>query len=367
MTSFYRALGLMSGTSLDGVDVALIETDGRGRACPAGFLFSPYTEAFRTRLRACLGNRQGTADPAVREAEAELTRLHAEAVAAFLRQEGLEASSIALIGFHGQTLWHNPAERETIQIGDGALLAALTGIDVVNDFRTADVKAGGQGAPLVPLYHRALAASLKKPVAIINIGGVSNITWIGGEGDEAILAFDLGTGNALINDWMARHTGGRCDEGGKVAARGRVDKAHVAAFLAHPFFAQKPPKSLDRDAFARFVPDGLGVEDGAATLTMMTVAAMAKGLEAVPAPPQEIYVAGGGRHNATMMRWLADETGLPVRFVDELGWNGDAIEAEAFAYLAVRSLLGLPLSVPNTTRVPRPTTGGVLHKGKGGL
>ncbi len=360
MTGLTLALGLMSGTSLDGVDVSLIETDGRSHVKPLGFLFMPYETAFRERLRACFGKREGTADPLVREVEGEFTERHARAVDAFLKQEGLDADSIDLIGFHGQTLWHNPAARETIQIGDGGLLAKLTGIDVVNDFRTADVKAGGQGAPLVPLYHRALAAALPKPTAIINIGGVSNITWIGG--DDEILAFDLGTGNALIDDWMLRHTGQSCDRDGAMAAQGVPDEAHVAAFLSHPFFGQKPPKSLDRDVFAGFVPERANPADGAATLTMMTVAALVKGMENVPATPREVYIAGGGRHNATMMRWLAERTSVPVKSVDELGWNGDAIEAEAFAYLAVRSQLGLPLSVPSTTCVPQPMTGGTLHR-----
>ena len=362
MTRDYRALGLMSGTSLDGVDVAMIETDGLAEVRPLGFLFCPYEESFRDHVRACFGKSEGTKDPMVREVETELTRLHAEAVLDFLEQEDLSAEDIDLIGFHGQTIWHNPAARETVQIGDGTLLARMTDIDVVNDFRTADVMAGGQGAPLVPLYHRALAAGLEKPVAIINIGGVSNITWIGGESDDEILAFDLGTGNALIDDWMFKHTGQNCDRDGVCAVRGAVDEAHVAKFLAHPFFQVKPPKSLDRDAFAGFVPEGASVEAGAATLTMMTVAAIAKGLEAVPTLPREVYIAGGGRHNATMMRWLAEWTGLSIQSVDALGWNGDAIEAEAFAYLAVHSVLGLPLSVPNTTRVPQPMTGGVLSK-----
>lgn len=362
MPQFYRAIGLMSGTSLDGIDVAMIETDGHTHVRALGFLFSPYDGAFRNRLRGCFGKRAGIDDPLVREVERELTERHARAVDAFLKQEGLEASAINLIGFHGQTIWHNPAERETIQIGDGALLAKLTSVDVVNDFRTADVKAGGQGAPLVPLYHRALAAALPTPTAIINIGGVSNITWIGGKSDDEILAFDLGTGNALIDDWMLRHTGKNCDHDGTMAAQGNVDNAHVTAFLAHPFFAKKPPKSLDRDAFAGFVPSGASVASGAATLTMMTVEAIAKGLEVVPVMPHDIYIAGGGRHNKTIMRWLADKTGLPIQAVDELGWNGDAIEAEAFAYLAVRSQLGLPLSVTGTTSVPTPMTGGTLHR-----
>lgn len=362
MTRKYRAIGLMSGTSIDGIDVAMIETDGYGFVRPMGFFFEPYEKDFRDDLRQCFGKKEGVAEPLVRRVEEALTQKHAQAVNRFLTRQAIEPSVVDFVGFHGQTIWHNPIDRETVQIGDGALLAEETGIAVVNDFRTADVKAGGQGAPLVPLYHRALAYDLPKPLAIVNIGGVSNVTWIGGDADDQISAFDLGPGNALLDDWILTRSGNPFDEDGALAQAGRVDDAFVARFMEHPYFEKKPPKSLDRDAFARYVPTHLSLEDGAATLTMLTVSAIAHGLlRQVPCRPEAIYVGGGGRRNATMMRWLAAQTGAKVKSVDELGWCGDALEAEAFAYLAVRSALGLPLSLPATTACPRPMTGGQLH------
>ncbi len=362
MTQIYRAIGLMSGTSLDGIDAALIETDGLAEVNPLAFIALPYEKAFQQRLRACFHNRKGTADPTVAETEKAMTLLHAKAVRALLEKKNLKAADIDLIGFHGQTIWHNPAARETIQIGNGALLAEQTGIDVINDFRKADVEAGGQGAPLIPLYHRALAKDLAKPVAIQNIGGVGNVTWIGGESDEEILAFDTGPGNAMLNDWVQRYTGESFDKDGRLAAKGKVDKKHLENFMADPYFAKKGPKSLDRDHFKKYMPEGLSLEDGAATLTMMTVQSIAHGLRQAGEKAQTIYLCGGGAHNATMRDWLGHATGAVIGTVQELGWNIDALEAQGFAYLAVRSLLGLPLSLPGTTGVPWPMTGGRLHK-----
>lgn len=359
MAKIYRALGLMSGTSIDGIDVALIETDGRSHIRSLGTAEYKYDEPFRHRMQSCFGNRLGTADPAVAAMEMETTLRHAQAVKAFMAQKGLTPSEIDLIGFHGQTIWHNPAERKTIQLGDGALLAAETGIDVVNDFRTADVLAGGQGAPLVPLYHRALATDLPKPAAILNIGGVSNLTWIGGAPDEQILAFDTGPGNALIDDWVRSHTGQPFDRDGLLARAGQADMGYVSDFLKHPYFVVKPPKSLDRDAFARWArPEHLSLEDGAATLTVMAVKAICAGLEYMPEKTRVIYLTGGGRHNRTLAAWLGDFSGAKVGSVDDLGWSGDGLEAEAFAYLAVRSVENLPLSLPGTTGVPEPMRGG---------
>jgi anhydro-N-acetylmuramic acid kinase len=354
----FRAIGMISGTSIDGIDTALIETDGADIVRPLAFLPHGYDAAFRERLRACFGKLEGNKDPAIAAFERELTELHAAQVEILLHNHNIKPEHIDIIGFHGQTIWHKPEERSTIQLGDGALLANLTGIPVVNDFRSADVKAGGHGAPLVPLYHRALAASLPKPVAIINIGGVSNITWIGGARDDEIIAFDMGPGNALIDDWVLHHNGQPYDEYGALAASGCVDEGLVARFMAHPFFAEKPPKSLDRDAFRDLAPDELSPADGAATLTMMTARAIAEGLRLVPQPPLHVYLTGGGRHNRTMMRWIGELSGLPVGSVDELGWSGDGLEAEAFAYLAVRSRLGLPLTLPGTTGVLQAMTGG---------
>ncbi len=352
----YTSLGLMSGTSIDGIDAAMIETDGHDFVRVLGFLANPYSADFRAKLRLHLGNEQGAADPEVAAFEAELTELHADICHALIAQVGMKPD---LIGFHGQTLYHRPERKLTIQIGDGAKLAMMTGIDVINDFRSADVLAGGNGAPLVPLYHQALVASLAKPILILNIGGVSNVTYVD---NEDILAFDVGTGNALIDDWVLRHTGHPFDKDGLLAAAGEVDEDAVMHALAIEFFRRVPPKSLDRDELKKYVPEHLNAADGTATLTMLTARAVAAALPFLPQRSSAIYVAGGGRHNTTLMRWIGDVTGLSVHSVDELGWSGDGLEAEAFAWLAVRSLLGLPLSLPTTTGVPYALTGGRLYK-----
>ncbi|HEY3908299.1 MAG TPA: anhydro-N-acetylmuramic acid kinase [Stellaceae bacterium] len=348
-----RAIGLMSGTSLDGIDVAMIETDGKAHVLPGPSMTIPYPADFRDRLRGVLGGIGPVA-----AVEAELTRLHAEAVERFLERYGGTAAD--LVGFHGHTILHRPAERRTWQLGDGAALARRLGIDAVGDFRSADVAAGGEGAPLAPLYHAALAAAMPKPLCVLNLGGVANVTWIGEEGE--ILAFDTGPGNALIDDWVRRHTGAVADLDGALAAAGLPSEAHVARFLQRPFFARKPPKSLDRDDFHDVAPDGLSIEDGVATLTEMTAAAVAAARSHLPAPAREWLVCGGGRHNPALMAALTRRLGVPVRPVEAIGWNGDALEAQAFAYLAVRSVAGLPLSLPSTTGVPRPMPGGRLFR-----
>jgi len=349
-----RALGLMSGTSLDGVDVAVIETDGEARVVAGPALTRAYDPALRARLQAVLGGKGDVAG-----VERDLTLAHVEAVRALAAEHGV--AGVEVVGFHGHTILHRPDQRRTWQIGDGALLAAATGLAVVGDFRSADVAAGGEGAPFAPLYHAALASALEKPLAVLNLGGVGNVTWIGPGSDE-ILAFDTGPANALIDDWALRHTGEPVDRDGALARAGRVDQAHLARFLAHPFFRRPPPKSLDRDDFASFVPTGLGAADGAATLTAMTAAAVARAVEHFPAPARRWLVTGGGRHNPALMAELARRLGQPVDPVEQAGWNGDALEAQAFAYLAVRSLKRLPLSLPGTTGVPAPITGGVLHR-----
>ena len=339
----------MSGTSLDGIDVAAIESDGLDHVVTGPALTVPYPDDFRERLRAVLGGVG-----AVAVVEEELTRLHAAAVAEFRARH--PETRFDLIGFHGHTILHEPERRRTWQIGGGALLARLTGRDVIGDFRSADVAAGGEGAPLAPLYHAALAASLPKPLAVLNLGGVGNVTWIGG--DEEILAFDTGPGNALLDDWVRRHTGQSADIGGALARAGQISAEHVTRFLAAAYFARKPPKSLDRDAFTGFVPDALSAADGAATLTEMTAAAVAAARDHFPRAAREFLVCGGGRHNPAIMAALTRLLGVPVRAVEAVGWDGDALEAQAFAYLAIRSLRGLPLSLPTTTGVPRSMPGG---------
>jgi anhydro-N-acetylmuramic acid kinase len=351
-----RVIGLMSGTSLDGVDAAFVVTDGENLVEPGPALTVPYDDALRAALRSVLG---GTGD--VARVERALTEAHAGAVTE-LRRRGV-GDVVDLIGFHGHTILHRPDQRRTWQIGDGRLLAELTGIDVIGDFRSADVAAGGEGAPLAPLYHAAMATKLPKPLAVLNIGGVANVTWIGEDGG-ALLAFDTGPGNALLDDWVLRHTGQAYDRDGVLARAGRADEAFVARFLAHAYFDRAPPKSLDRDDFAAFIPADLSAADGAATLTAMTVGAAHKAAAHFPVPPRRWLVTGGGRHNAKLMAALADALGVEVAAVEQVGWDGDALEAQAFAYLAARSVLGLPLSVPGTTGVPRPMAGGKIFRAR---
>jgi len=348
----------MSGTSLDGIDVATVETDGVARVVRGPSMTIPYPADFRDRLRGVLGGIGQAA-----EVESELTRLHAEAVEQFLDRHRVPA--VDVVGMHGHTIVHRPAERRTWQLGDGAALALRLGIDVVADFRSADVAAGGEGAPLAPLFHAALASALPMPLAVLNLGGVGNVTWIGsGRGDDApdILAFDTGPGNALIDDWVRRRTGAALDVDGALALAGRASEAHVARFLEHPYFARLPPKSLDRDDFRDMIPENLPLADGAATLTEMTAAAVAAGRRHFPASAREWLVCGGGRRNPALMTALGRRLDAPVRPVEAVGWNGDALEAQAFAYLAVRSLAGLPLSLPSTTGAPHPMTGGRLFR-----
>jgi anhydro-N-acetylmuramic acid kinase len=362
------ALGLMSGTSLDGIDAALIETDGErvARFGPVGY--RPYAESERDLLRRALAAATGLTDRTARpgvlaEAEALVTRAHADAVEDFFRAQRLDRKDIAVVGFHGQTVLHRPERRLTVQIGDGQALARRIGVPVVFDLRAADVAAGGQGAPLVPVFHRALVASLQRPhpVAVLNIGGVANVTYIDG---AELIACDTGPGNALLDDFMMAKSGAPCDRDGAAAAEGRADESWLAAALAHPYFAGPPPKSLDRNAFASLDASGLSVANGAATLTAFTAAAVAAAVPLLPRPPRSWIVAGGGARNPTMMRMLAERLApAGVEAAQTLGWSSDAIEAQAFAYLAVRSLNGLPITFPGTTGAPRPMTGGVLASG----
>lgn len=351
------ALGLMSGTSLDGVDVALLDTDGETVAGLGPAATIPYGADQRLALMGVLGGNGPVA-----EVERDLTLFHARVVRDFLAEHEIDAASVAVAGFHGHTILHAPQERRTWQIGDGALLAAEIGIRVVNDFRSADVAAGGQGAPLVPVYHRALAAGLDAPLAVLNLGGVGNVTWISDNG--SLMAFDTGPGNALIDDWALAHTGRPVDVDGQLAAGGKVRRDAVEAFLHHTYFDRHPPKSLDRDEFhalAWELVKGASAEDGAATLTAFTAASVALAAYSFPRPVKRWLVTGGGRRNPEMMKSLGRALSAPVEPVEAVGWNGDALEAQAFAFLAVRSLAGQPLTYPQTTGVAAPQTGGRLH------
>jgi anhydro-N-acetylmuramic acid kinase len=362
-----RAIGLMSGTSLDGVDVAMIETDGERIAAFGPTGYRPYSDAERDLLRQALAegarlSARGQRPGVLQEAEAFVTSAHAEAVESFLATERIDKADIAIVGFHGQTVLHRPQARLTVQIGDGKALAQRLGMPVAYDFRAADVAAGGQGAPLVPVFHQALARDLSRPhpIAVLNVGGVANVTWVDG-GDP--IACDTGPGNALIDDFMRARTGAPLDRDGDQAARGAVDESFVAHVLKHAFFAEACPKSLDRNAFA-FANIGLpdfSVADGAATLSALTAASVARIVRHLPLPPKAWIVAGGGARNPTLMKMLGQRLApATVETADAVGWSSESIEAQAFAYLAVRTLGGLPITFPKTTGVKEPMQGGLV-------
>jgi anhydro-N-acetylmuramic acid kinase len=364
-----RAIGLMSGTSMDGIDVAMIETDGNDRVDRGPALTLPYNPETRrlitTAIAAASACRSRTDRPeAMATVERVVTDLHAAAIKAFLAQHAITPSTVAVIGFHGQTVLHKPDAGLTIQLGDGAALAALVHIPIVYDLRASDVAAGGQGAPLVPVYHQALAMGLpQRPIAIVNIGGVANVTYVGRDGQ--LLAFDTGPGNALIDDWMMKRDGTSFDSDGALAARGTVHDGVLHLLLSHSYFSKPPPKSLDRNAFVWDAVEWMTAADGAATLTAFTAEAIASARQHFPEQPELWIVCGGGRKNRTLMSMLAGRVENAVVPSEAVGLDGDAMEAEAWAYLAVRALNGLPISFPGTTGVSVPMTGGVLVRPPG--
>lgn len=350
-------VGTMSGTSLDGVDAAVVTTDGVSIFGFGPSRYRPYDEAERAVLRAALGRWPG--DPGVAAATRLVEQAHEEVLRGF--------AEAPLIGFHGQTFAHDPGGRGTHQAGDGAALAVALGRSVAWDFRSADVAAGGQGAPLAPVFHWALArwTGATAPVAFLNLGGVGNLTWLDPLAEDpfapgAMLAFDTGPANAPLNDLCQTRLGRSADHGGRLALAGKARPALLEPFLAHPYFAARPPKSLDRDAFAMLaeavaqLPDA----DAAATLVEALAVSVAKGLALCPAQPARVLVAGGGRHNPAIMARLAAVLPTQVAPVEAVGLDGDMIEAQAFAYLAVRVLRELPITGPETTGAPGPMTGG---------
>jgi anhydro-N-acetylmuramic acid kinase len=366
MSNSAWAIGLMSGTSMDGVDAALIATDGIRVTARGPALTLPYTADFRKRLRGVLGDG---IDPDMTAAvEAELTDVHAKAVRLLLASGQRKAGEIAVVGFHGHTVHHAPALGITRQIGDGARLARQIGVDVVTDFRSADMAAGGEGAPLAPLYHLALAAYLPRPLAVLNLGGVANVTWIGAADPatpiEAIpvLAFDTGPGNALIDDWAERHTGEPIDRDGQLAAGGAIDEAVLSALLDDGYFQRPPPKSLDRPSLGGLPLARLAPGDGAATLVGFTAATVGIAAAHFPVPVRRWLVTGGGRRNPVLMKALAAVLDAPIAAVEEAGWDGDALEAQAFAFLAVRALRGQPLSLPAVTGAREAVAGGRIDR-----
>jgi anhydro-N-acetylmuramic acid kinase len=366
------AAGLMTGTVLDGhIDVALLRTDGQTIADVGAFHLAPappgLTELLRDTLAAARAWDFDGPEPAIfATAEDALTRAQAQAVRDLVETAGPGLECLGIVGFHGQTVLHRPASPgrpgATRQLGNGALMADLLGVPVAYDFRSADVAAGGQGAPLAPVYHAALLqrAGCGAETAVLNLGGVGNLTvW---DGTQVVAGFDTGPANAPINDWVRRHGLGEMDRDGRLARAGRVDEARLAEILRHPHFLRGFPKSLDRFAFPADLAQGLSSQDGAATLTALAAAAVARALDIVPHRPTRLVVCGGGRRNPALMEAIAQRARVAVLPAEALGWRGDAVEAECFAFLALRSLRGLPLSFPGTTGAPHPLPGGRIAR-----
>jgi len=352
----YTAIGLMSGTSLDGIDLALVKTDGMDMTELVASQLFEYDEEAQKAIRSAFGARHKS--DITDKAEALLTHAHIKAVQEFMSRRD---DRVDVIGFHGQTILHDPSQKFTWQIGDSAKLAEATAIDVIGDMRQADVKAGGQGAPLLPICHRAFATHIEKPIAILNLGGVGNITWLGSERTD-ILAFDTGPANALIDDLVKEKTGRRYDSDGCLAKAGKPRQEMIDDWLTHEYFKKPVPKSLDRDEWEVRRAYDLDLEDAVATLAEFTVQSILQSLTQLPDKPHGLYVAGGGRHNKYMMERLNAALDYAVEPVETLGWDGDMLEAQGFGYMAIRSLLGLSITLPSTTGISEPMTGGVLYK-----
>ena len=360
-----KAIGVMSGTSMDGIDVAMLNTNGEDYIQPDVTGLGAYSTGLKNQLLALIRDPERAAIGDVSEITQAITDAHCDAVKAFLFQHHISPASIDVIGFHGQTVFHAPERGITRQLFDGARAAQRLGIDNVCQFRIADVAAGGQGAPLAPLYHQALAhaSELALPLMVLNLGGVANVTYIG---HDRITAFDTGPASALLDDFVRERIGTSFDKDGELARSGFIQGAILDQFLASDYFNRTPPKSLDRNAFHAWINlvAPLSNADGAATLTAFTIQSITASLQHLPEPPKKWLVGGGGRHNQFLMQSLARQLGVPVDPVESVGWNGDMLEAECFAWLAVRTLKGLPLSLPSTTGVPYPITGGEIARAK---
>ena len=364
------AVGLMTGTVLDGnIDVAMLKTDGERVAEFGPYVLAPYPDWIRRLLEETLAqarvwNFEGPEPAIFKQAEEALTRAQSEAVRELVEGNGMTTADIGVVGFHGQTVLHRAPQKDrlgqTRQLGDGELMRSILGTKVAYDFRSADMRAGGQGAPLAAAYHTALlrGAGAAGEAAILNLGGVANVTWWDGEGN--FVAFDTGPANAPLNDFIKSHGLGEMDRDGALGAAGKVDEARLERLLQHPYLTAPYPKSLDRFDFGASMADGLSPEDGAATLAAFTASAVGKALDLLPRRPTKVVVSGGGRHNPTIMSMLKSRAGVEPIFAEDLGWRGDAVEAECFAFLAVRVLRGLPISFPGTTGVPAPMRGGRL-------
>ena len=364
------SVGLMTGTVLDGnIDVAIIKTDGESIFEFGPWALVPYSEHTIKLIKQAVviakaWNFKGSEPEIFAKTEVAITREQTGAVEKVVKSAGLSLNEISAIGFHGQTILHRPPKPKQLgksrQLGDGQLMAELLKTAVIYDFRANDLKKGGQGAPISPIYHVALLKklALESHPAVLNLGGVANLTYW--DGKDSIIAFDTSSANAPINDWISQHTGKNMDENGTIAQTGKVNASLLSKLLNHPYFQQNFPKSLDRNSFTSSMVDGLNLEDGAATLTAFCGAALDKALNLLPNRPQKIVLCGGGRKNKTLVNEIRKRAHIEPIMSEDCGWRGDALEAECFAYLAVRSLRKLPISFPYTTGVPHPISGGQI-------
>jgi len=365
-------VGLMTGTVLDGhIDVALLRSDGTRVIEFGPYTLAPYDTETRDMLARCLSearawNFEGPEPAIFADAEDRITRAQSDAVRNLVTDAGLSVDQIAAVGFHGQTVLHRAPDEgrkgQTRQLGDGKLMADILGVPVVYDFRSGDMEAGGQGAPLSAIYHGALLRDLEDGAgtAVLNLGGVGNVT--ARDADGTLIAFDTGPADAPINDLVAYLGLGDMDRGGKLAAAGRVDDARLTAQLKHPYLARDYPKSLDRFDFGHDWVHDLPPGDAAATLTAFTASAVGRGLDLLPERPDRLIVCGGGRHNPTLLRMIETYARIRIEPAEEVGWQGDAIEAQCFAFLAMCRLGGIPVTFPTTTGVPEPMVAGRIAK-----
>lgn len=357
------AIGLESDTAISGVDVALIRTDGVDIFERKAEFSRPYSPTMREAITAVLGEKGQQDLNYLRQVEEQVTQHHIEAVQELLDTQDLSPRQIDVIGFSGHTVLNRPAQKLSVQIGDAQMMLDAFGIPVVNRFYQTDLASGGQGSPIFPAYYEALARTLEKPLVIFSIGGISSLTYIGVNGE--LIAFDVGPGNVLIDRWMQQRLGAEMDFDGLWAAKGQIDERLLTKLMQHPAIIQNPPKALEREDFLSLLTDveGSSLADGAATLTALTSESLVQACEKfLPEKPSQYIVTGGGAYNPSMVKYLRQHLSAPVKTADEIGWNTMCLDAESFAFLAVRCLFGLPLTYPTTTGVEFPLSGGKIWK-----
>lgn len=357
------AIGLMSGTSRRGVDAALIETDAFEHVRPLVFQTNPYSPGVRSLLAQAREVAQSLPipgpHPVIDEAASVVSSLHLEAIRKLLSSSGFEHTEIEVVGMHGHSIMHRPESGTSWQLGNGLALATESRINVVSDFVATDQGEGGCGGPLLPVFYRALMHEEAKPAAVLDLGETARLT--AHYSDRELGSLEVGPGTRLLDAWMQLHFDKDFDEDGAMSARGTPDEDVIEELIAHPYFRKEAPKSVDLDIFSIAPVRDLSPEDGAATLAAFTAECVVRGLLRLAQRPDRFWVAGGGRKNATLLRMIASRTGISARPIDKLGWNGDALDAQGYAYLAVRRVALKSSTYPETTGVKVPAHCGKIH------